>query len=71
MKAVRTRGSFEPAACGGRHQAKIATTPTSLFLQVVEKADVTMPELAAELADAAGERGRPLSARQQVFRLTM
>jgi len=39
--------------------------------QVVEKADVTMPELAAELADAAGERGRPLSARQQVFRLTM
>jgi len=52
MKAVRTRGSFEPRPSGGRRHAKLEPHRSFLLAQVVEKADITMPELAAELAGA-------------------
>ena len=57
MKAVRTRGSFEPRPSGGRRHAKLEL----LLAQVVEKADITMPELAAELAAATGATVDPAS----------
>jgi len=52
MKAVRTRGSFEPRPSGGRRHAKLEPHRSFLLAQVVEKADITMPELTAELAGA-------------------
>ena len=42
MKAVRTRGSFEPKPSGGRRHAKLEPHRSFLLAQVVEKADITM-----------------------------
>ena len=58
MKAVRMRGSFVPKPSGGRGHAKLEPHRSFLLAQVVEKADITMPELAAELAAATGELSR-------------
>jgi transposase len=54
MKAVRTRGSFVPKPSGGRRHAKLEPHRSFLLALLVEKADITMPELAAELAAATG-----------------
>jgi transposase len=59
MKAVRMRGSFVPKPSGGRGHAKLEPHRSFLLAQVVEKADITMPELAAELAAATGEKADP------------
>jgi len=59
MKAVRTRGSFAPKPLGGRRHAKLEPHRTFLLARVTEKADITMPELAAELAAARGEKADP------------
>src|SRR5271154_3760013 len=66
MKAVRTRGSFAPKPSGGRRHAK----PHRAFLvaQVVEKADIPMPELAGALAAAAGEQAAPASLSRWLIR---
>jgi transposase len=61
VKAVRTRGSFEPKPSGGRRHAKLEPHRSFLLAQVAEKADITMPELAAELAAATGEKANPAS----------
>ena len=59
MKAVRTLGSFEAKPSGGRRHAKLEAHRSFLLAQVIEKADITIPELAAELAAATGEKADP------------
>lgn len=68
MKAVRTRGSFAPKPLGGRRHAKLEPHRSFLLAQVVEKADITMPELAAELAAATGEKVDPASLSRWLIR---
>jgi len=68
MKAVRTRGSFEPKPSGGRRHAKLELHRSFLLAQVIEKADITMPELATELAAATGERADPASLSRWLIR---
>jgi transposase len=68
MKAVRTRGSFEPKPSGGRRHAKLEPHRSFLLALLVEKADITMPELAAELAAATGERVDPASLSRWLIR---
>src|SRR5271154_1787177 len=61
MKAVRTRGSFAPRPLGGRRHAKLEPHRAFLVAQVTERADITMLELAAELAAATGAKADPAS----------
>jgi transposase len=61
VKAVGARGTFAPKPSGGRRHAKLEPHRSFLLAQVTEKADVTMPELAAELAAATGEKADPAS----------
>ena len=68
MKAVRMRGSFVPKPSGGRRHAKLEPHRSFLLAQVVEKADITMPELAAELAAATGETADPASLSRWLIR---
>ena len=68
MKAVRARGSLKPKASGGRRHAKLEPHRSFLLAQVVEKADITMPELAAELAAATGETADPASLSRWLIR---
>jgi transposase len=68
MKAVRTRGSFEPKPSGGRRHAKLEPHRSFLLAQVVEKADITMPELAVALAATIGERADPASLSRWLIR---
>ena len=64
MKAVRMRGSFVPKPSGGRRHAKLEPHRSFLLAQVVEKADITMPELAA----ATGEKADPASLSRWLIR---
>ena len=68
MKAVRMRGSFAPKPSGGRRHAKLEPHRSFLLAQVAEKADITMPELAAELAAATGEKADPASLSRWLIR---
>jgi transposase len=68
VRAVRSRGSFEPKPSGGRRHAKLEPHRSFLLAQVVEKADITMPELAAELAAATGEKADPASLSRWLIR---
>jgi transposase len=68
MKAVRTRGSFAPKPLGGRRHAKLEPHRAFILAQVVERADMTMPELAAALATATGERADPASLSRWLIR---
>jgi transposase len=61
MKAFRTTGTLAPRPSGGRRHAKLAPHRAFLIARIEEKADVTMPELAAELAAATGTRADPAS----------
>jgi hypothetical protein len=67
VRAVRSRGSFEPKPSGGRRHAKLEPHRSFLLAQVAEKADITMPELAAELAAALARRLIPLRCRVGSF----
>jgi transposase len=60
MKAYRMTGSLEPKPGGGRRHAKLDPHRAFLLARVAER-DNTMPELAAELAAAAGTRADPTS----------
>jgi transposase len=68
VQAVRTRGSFEPKPSGGRRHAKLEPHRSFLLARVAEKADITMPELAAELAVATGEKADPASLSRWLIR---
>jgi transposase len=59
MKAYRTTGSLKPKRSGGRRHAKLELHRTFLLARIAEKDDITMPELAAELAAATGARADP------------
>src|SRR5258708_29273740 len=59
MKAVRTRGSFAPKPSGGRRHAKLEPHRAFLLAQVAEKADITMPELAAPPPPAPRDKASP------------
>ena len=68
VKAVRTRGSFEPKSSGGRRHAKLEPHRSCLLAPVAEKVDITMPELAGSLAAATGEKADPASLPRWVIR---
>ena len=59
VNAFRVRGSLAPKPSGGRRHAKLEPHRAFLLQKVAEKADITMPELAAELAAATCERPIP------------
>jgi transposase len=61
MRNYRATGSLAPKPIGGRRHSKL--DPHRAFLQdrVAEKQDITMPELAAELAAATGTHVAPAS----------
>jgi transposase len=68
MKAVRARGSFEAKPAGGRRHAKLEPHRSFLLAQVAGKADITMPELAAEFVTATGEKADPASLSRWLIR---
>ena len=61
MKAFRTTGSLKPKPSGGRRHAKLDPHRAFLIGRIAEKADITMPELAAELALSTGTTADPAS----------
>jgi len=60
MAAYRANGSLRPKPSGGRRHAKLETHRRFLLTRVAERVDITMPELAAELA-ARGTQVDPAS----------
>jgi transposase len=60
MQALRSRGSLAPKPTGGRRHAKLEPHRDFVLRRVGEKDDITMPELAEELA-ALGTRVAPAS----------
>ncbi len=61
IKAFKTSGRLEAKPRGGRRHAKLAPHRDFLIARVAEKADITMPELAAELVAATGTAAEPAS----------
>ena len=61
MRAFRTTGSLTPKPSGGRRHAKLDPHRAFLIARIEEKADITMPELAAELTAATGTKADPAS----------
>jgi transposase len=61
IRAFRTTGSLAPKPSGGRRHAKLDPHRAFLVARIEEKADITMPELSAELAVATGTRADPAS----------
>ena len=61
MRAFRTTGSVAPKPSGGRRHAELDPHRAFLIGRIEEKADITMLELAAELAAATGTRAEPAS----------
>jgi transposase len=68
MKAFRTTGSLTPKPSGGRRHAKLDPHRAFLIARIEEKADMTMPELAAELAGATGTKADPASLSRWLIR---
>ena len=69
MKAFRMRGSLAPKSSGGRRHAKLEPHRAFLLQKVSEKADITMPELAAELAAATCQKADPASLSRWLIRI--
>jgi transposase len=69
MKAFRMRGSLAPKPSGGRRHAKLEPHRAFLLEKVAEKADITMPELAAELAAATCQKADPASLSRWLIRI--
>gem|GEM_PF-1188338 len=61
VKAFKTSGQHEAKPRGGRRHAKLDLHRDFLIARVTEKADITMPELAAELIAATGTTAEPAS----------
>lgn len=68
MQAWRTRGSLAPKPAGGRRHSKLEPYGAFLLGRVSEKDDITMPELAAELAAATGVQADPASLSRWLIR---
>src|SRR6202030_2089044 len=69
VKAFRVRGSLAPKPSGGRRHAKLEPHRAFLLQKVAEKADITMPELASELAAATCEKADPASLSRWLIRI--
>ncbi|MFW8695942.1 IS630 family transposase, partial [Mesorhizobium japonicum] len=61
MRNYRKTERLAPKASGGRRHSKLEPHRAVLLGRVAEKDDITMPELAAELAAAAGVQVAPAS----------
>lgn len=61
VKAFKTSGRLEAKPRGGRRHAKLDPHRDFLIARVTEKADITMPELAAELIATTGTAAEPAS----------
>ena len=61
IRAFRTTGSLKPKPSGGQRHAKLDPHRAFLIARIEEKADITMPELSAELAAATGTKADPAS----------
>lgn len=68
VKKYRTTGSFSPRPMGGWRHAKIDAHRGFLLGRVAAKCDITMPELAADLAAATGTRADPSSLSRWLIR---
>src|SRR6202022_1281857 len=56
MKSLRATGRLAPKPSGGRRHAKLDPHRAFLLARIAEKADMTMPELSAELAAASATK---------------
>ena len=68
MKTFRTIGRLAAKPSGGRRHAKLDPHRAFLIARIAEKADMTMPELAAELAAASGTQADPASLSRWLIR---
>ena len=68
MRSFRATGSLTPKPSGGRRHAKLDPHRTFLIARIEEKADITMPELAAELRKATGTKADPASLSRWLIR---
>lgn len=68
MRNYRATGSLAPKPGGGRRHSKLDPHRAFLLGRVREKEDITMPELAAELAVAAGVQVAPASLSRWLIR---
>jgi len=68
MKAFQTTGGLVPKPSGGRRHAKLDPHRAFLLARIAEKADITMPELSAELAAASGTKVDPASLSRWLIR---
>lgn len=68
MRAYRETGRLEPKPGGGRRHAKLEPHRAFLLRRVMEKDDITMPELAADLDAATGTRADPASLSRWLIR---
>jgi transposase len=69
VKAFHVRGSLAPKPSGGRRHAKLEPHRPFLLNKLAEKADITMSELAAELAAATCEKADPASLSRWLIRI--
>jgi transposase len=69
MRSFHAGGGLEPKPSGGRRHAKLEPHRTFILARVIERADITMPELAAELAAATGEKADPASLSRWLIRV--
>ena len=68
MKSLRATGRLAPKPSGGRRHAKLDPHRAFLLARIAEKADMTMPELSAELAAASGTKADPASLSRWLIR---
>ena len=68
MKSFRATGRLAPKPSGGRRHAKLDPHRAFLLGRIAEKADMTMPELSAELATATGIKADPASLSRWLIR---
>ncbi len=68
MKSFRATGRLAPKPSGGRRHAKLDPHRAFLLARIAEKADMTMPELSAELAAATGTKADPASLSRRLIR---
>jgi transposase len=68
MSTYQASGSLAPKPSGGRRHAKLEPHRTFLLAQVVERSDITMPELAAALVAATGETAAPAALSRWLIR---
>ena len=68
VKALDVSGRLDPKPSGGRRHTKLEPHRSFLLTRVAEKEDITMPELAAELAVKTGTKADPASLSRWLIR---